>query len=72
MSGRSAETSRVQKDKFTYGLVTPREHGAISTYANYGCRCVECKTAAQEYYRIYRQARRAAGHKDGSGQKVAK
>lgn len=40
-------------------LVAPtNEHGTISTYNNWGCRCDPCVEAATAYHRRYRALRR--------------
>ncbi|GAW54732.1 hypothetical protein PD653_2146 [Nocardioides sp. PD653] len=33
-------------------------HGTYRKYTTYGCRCVECRAANTDYYRIYRAERR--------------
>lgn len=37
------------KDKNDYAL-PPAQHGSITMYKSYGCRCPECKQASQDYY----------------------
>lgn len=34
---------------------SPIEHGTYTTYTNRKCRCEECRNAAAEYMRTYRQ-----------------
>ena len=41
----------------------PREfwkHGTYSCYSNHNCRCPECRVAAREWQRAWRERRRAS------------
>ena len=40
------------------------QHGRITTYTNYGCRCNPCKKAATDYAKQYRENRQPIGPDD--------
>jgi hypothetical protein len=42
-------------------MATEPRHGSISTYANRGCRCEECRAVAIAYLKNYRATKKARG-----------